>query len=148
MDLSDLRRQHEEIGLTAQLLTQAISDDRHPQGVAKLRWQLARQLMTHLALEDRIFYPALMRSTNPVVRERTMALQKEIGALSDRFAVYMASWSDDRIAHEWPGFCVETRSILDALSARIDCENRILYPLAQAVGDRTPPAAPSQAASS
>lgn len=136
--MSELRRQHEEIGLTANLLARAISDDRQPQGVARLRWQLARQLMAHLALEDRILYPALMRSVDTVARERTATLMKETGALADRFAVYMASWSDDLIAGQWSDFCAETRLILNALNERIERENRLLYPLADtgAEGDR------------
>lgn len=136
MDISALRRQHDEIGLTGRLLRQAISNDRLPRSVAALRWQLARQLMAHLALEDGILYPALERSLSDETRERAIALRKETGALADRFAIYLATWSDDRIAAEWPDFCVETRLILNALDARIERENRLLYPLAEATMDR------------
>ena len=54
MDLDELRRQHAAIGLTARALEQAVSETYQPDGVARLRWQLARQLMTHVAFEDRI----------------------------------------------------------------------------------------------
>ncbi|HUD91975.1 hemerythrin domain-containing protein [Sphingobium sp.] len=131
--MSTLRRQHDEISLTARLLRQAISDDRLPRGVAGLRWQLARQLMAHLALEDGILYPSLERSPNRETREQAIVLRKETGALADRFAIYLATWSDDRIVDEWLAFCIETRQILDALDARIERENRLLYPLADAV---------------
>ncbi|WP_232313794.1 MULTISPECIES: hemerythrin domain-containing protein [unclassified Sphingobium] len=131
MNLHELRRQHEEISLSARQLAQAITDDRQPQGVARLRWQLARQLIAHLALEDRILYPALQRAADPLTRERATLLQKETGALADRFSVYMAAWSDDRISSQWSDFCAETRLILTALSDRIDRENRALYPLAE-----------------
>ncbi|NWK95485.1 cation-binding protein [Sphingobium lactosutens] len=141
MDISALRRQHDEIGLTARLLRQAISDDRLPRSVAALRWQLARQLMAHLALEDGILYPALERSLSGETRERAIALRKDTGALADRFAIYLATWSDDRIAAEWPAFCKETRIILDTLNSRIERENRLLYPLAAAAMDRNRPAA-------
>ena len=59
MDMMALRGQHEQISLTARQLAQATSDTATPQSVAALRWSLARQLIAHLALEDRILYPAM-----------------------------------------------------------------------------------------
>ena len=61
-------------------------------------------------------------------------LQSETGALADIFTRYMSAWSDDRIAREWSAFCAETRDILKALVARVERENRILYPLADTIG--------------
>ena len=132
MDLTELRRQHEEISLTAKQLMQATANPAHPGQVGAIRWQLARQLIAHLALEDRILYPALQRSPHADVRDTAARLQNETGALADAFSTYMAAWSDDRVARDWGGFCAETRRILTALTDRIDRENRRLYPLADA----------------
>lgn len=133
MDIAELRRQHEEIGLTARNLAQATADDSLSQGVGAIRWQLARLLLAHLALEDRILYPALQRATDSRTRTTAASLHDETGALAERFSRYMAEWSDDRVAREWAAFCAETRDILTLLGDRIDRENRILYPLAQAM---------------
>jgi len=43
----------------------------------------------------------------------------------------MAGWTDERITRDWRGFCADSGRILDALSRRIDREERILYPLAR-----------------
>ena len=130
MDMVALRAQHEQISLTARQLAQATSNSSIPQSVAALRWPLARQLIAHLALEDRILYPAMQQSPDLTARKTAAQLQSETGALADRFTRYMADWSDDRIAREWPAFCAETRLILAALAERVDRENRTLYPLA------------------
>lgn len=143
MDVGELRHQHEEITLTARALARAVSEERQPEGVARLRWQLARQLMTHLALEDRLLYPALKRSADLRTRDQAAALEQEIGALGTIFNSYMASWTDDRIAREWPAFCAETREILRALTDRVGREDRLFGTLADGRAAGTPPAARS-----
>ena len=99
--------------------------------MSALRWQLARKLMAHLALEDRILYPALQRQGDDRIRATAARIQAEIGALADSFARYMAAWTDERITRDWRGFCADSGRVLDALSRRIDREERILYPLAR-----------------
>lgn len=129
--------------MIADLLAKAVAQSSFPPGVGSLRWQLARQLMRHLALEDRILYPALQRSGDAQVRNVAAALQSETGSLAEVFARYMAAWSDDRVARQWSGFCVETQQILKVLSERIAREDRTLYPLAEAVDRTSPPATPA-----
>ncbi|MDR7156028.1 iron-sulfur cluster repair protein YtfE (RIC family) [Sphingobium xenophagum] len=141
MDMAGLREQHKQISLTARQLAQATSDTTAPQSVAALRWSLARQLIAHLALEDRILYPKMQRSANPLARKTALQLQGETGALAEGFTRYMAAWSDDRIAREWPAFCAETQAILATLTQRVDRENRTLYPLADEHQGAGPPVA-------
>ncbi|WP_242126033.1 hemerythrin domain-containing protein [Sphingobium sp. Sx8-8] len=129
MDIGELQRQHRELSVTASQLARAIADDAVRQSVGALRWQLARQLMTHLALEDRIFYPGVQRAGDDHARRTASRLQTEMGPLAEAFSAYMARWSDDRVSREWAGFCAETRELLDVLASRIEKEDRILYPL-------------------
>lgn len=137
MDMTELRRQHDEISQTAHRLALATADRVNPRSVGTIRWQLARQLMAHLALEDRILYPALQRADDSRTRTTAAALQTETGALAESFSRYMTAWSDDRVAREWADFCVETNAIIRALSERVDRENRSLYPLADKI-DNSP----------
>lgn len=140
MDVSELRRQHRELGDTARKLAQAISMPDRPDGVSAVRWQLARQLMTHLALEDRILYPTMQRSDDSGIRDTADRLHRETGALAATFSTYMTEWSDARISREWRGFCIETGTILRALGERIEREDRTLYPLAETLPRTTPSA--------
>lgn len=136
MDIDELRLQHEDIALTAGKLAMAVTNADVPQGVGALRWQLARKLMAHLALEDRILYPSMLRLPDEQARAACARLHAETGTLAEQFTRYMALWSDDRIAREWRPFYDETRRILAALSDRIDREERTLYPLAESATDQ------------
>ncbi|MDI1296539.1 MAG: hemerythrin domain-containing protein [bacterium] len=136
--MTELRGQHDEIGLTAKLLAEATADLRTPRSVAAIRWQLARRLIAHLALEDRILYPAMQRAPDDRTRTVAAKLQTETGALAEVFTRYMSSWTDERIAREWRAFCAETQQILKALGERIEREDRTLYPLAEHVDPSAP----------
>jgi hemerythrin-like domain-containing protein len=92
---------------------------------------MARQLIGHLALEDKIFYPAVQRLADKHIRDTALRLEEEMGPLANAFSDYMARWTDERIAREWLSFCRETREILKALARRIDKEERLLYPLVE-----------------
>lgn len=129
MDLTELCRQHEELHVLAGQLSRAVADDRVPQSIGALRWQFARLLMAHLALEDRIFYPGVQRMADEQLRTTAQRLQIEMGPLAEAFSAYLSRWSDHRIAGEWAGFCQETREIVKSLVTRIDREERTLIPL-------------------
>lgn len=129
MDLTELCRQHEELHVLAGQLSRAVANDRVPQALGALRWQFARLLMAHLALEDRIFYPGIQRMPDEQLRTAAQRLQIEMGPLAGAFSAYMSRWSDDRIAREWAGFCQDTREIVKSLMTRIDREERTLIPL-------------------
>ncbi|ALR22780.1 hemerythrin domain-containing protein [Sphingobium baderi] len=139
MDFAELRRQHDEISETAKRIAVIITQSSQPVGVSQLRWQLARQLMTHLALEDRFLYPAMQRCPDRKARETASNLQAETGQLAESFSHYMSSWNEDRMIREWPAFCTETRAVLDALADRVTRENRMLYPLAEQMAQQDHP---------
>ncbi|WP_340264524.1 hemerythrin domain-containing protein [Sphingobium mellinum] len=132
MDVDELRRQHQQLSLLSRQLLQAVEDSQIQQSVGAIRWQLARQLMSHLALEDRIFYPAVQRSADEQARTMAQRLQSEMGMLAQNFSAYMQRWNDDQIARFWPDFCSETRDVLTMLKARMEQEERLLYPIAEA----------------
>lgn len=132
MNVDELRGQHDRIEALAAALRQAVDGHEAPQPVAAIRWHLARQLLAHLAVEDRLFYPSMMRSADADAAKTATAFRAEMGRFSGDFTAYMARWSEGRIARDWPGFCDETREILTGLEDRIRRENAALYPLAMA----------------
>jgi iron-sulfur cluster repair protein YtfE (RIC family) len=134
MDLDLLQRQHDEIEALAERFQQAISDDATPQRLGTLRWQFARHLMAHLALEDRIFYPGMQRQSHGELRAMASRLQIEMAPLAADFAAYMSRWSDDRIEREWPAFCRESRAMIGAILHRMQKEERLLMPLIRDAG--------------
>jgi len=138
MDLQLLQSQHDAVDALAERLLLAIADDSNPQPLGTLRWQFARQLMAHLALEDRIFYPSMQRQTLSSLRDTAARLQVEMEPLAQSFSHYMARWSDARIAREWRDFCRETRNMIEAVTHRMRKEERLLMPLIAEAGLEPP----------
>lgn len=143
MDVNELRRQHQELAVIVDQLLEAVRDKGTQQSVGAVRWHLARQLMSHLALEDRIFYPAMQRMADEGARATAARLQAEMGTLGQSFSAYMHRWNDDQVAREWAKFCADTREIIGALKRRMEQEERLLYPLVEAA--ERPAAAMSKA---
>jgi len=132
--LQNLQKQHDEIEAMAVRFRQAVADDNVPQRLGTLRWQFARLLMAHLALEDRIFYPNMQRQRHEKLRSTAARLESEMAPIAGDFAAYMARWSDDRIEREWTGFCRETREILASIMNRLHQEEGLLMPLLSDAG--------------
>lgn len=130
MDVKELRRQHEDIMAVANKLSIAVQDHSAQQPVAALRWQLARMLIAHLAVEDGYFYPAMLDSADDATRRTATCFQSEMGELAAEFTRYMRAWTDMQIAAQWPLFCKETRAVLTTLEKRVIQEDEHLYPLA------------------
>ena len=131
MDFDELQRQHVEIGALAVRFQAAIADDGNPQRLGTLRWQFARLLMAHLALEDRIFYPNMQRQRHERLRTTAGRLENEMAPIANDFSAYMSRWSDDRIAREWPDFCRESRAMIKTVLNRIEKEQQLIPLLAE-----------------
>ncbi|HEX7852974.1 MAG TPA: hemerythrin domain-containing protein [Sphingobium sp.] len=130
MNLETLRHQHESLEELVEELIAAIATN-DPRPVATIRWRLARELIAHLAIEDRWLYPRLRQSSLPQTAELATRFFAEMGGLKEAFNNYMTHWTDPLIALDWPGFRRETHMVMAQLRARIDRENAQLYPLAE-----------------
>lgn len=101
-------------------------------GLGSCRWQLARALTRHLALEDAHVYARLDADPRPGVAAIARRYKGELCHLSDQFNDHMAEWSGDAIARDWAGYCRAVKVLLAALKARVECEDNELYPLVTA----------------
>lgn len=132
MDMDVIRLQHDSISKHAAALAAAVSKSTYSP-VAAIRWKLARELIAHLAVEDRWLYPAFIASGDRRSADTAKRFKDEMGGLASTFTSYMGKWTDQRIAAEWPAYCDETKVLLSALEKRILREDKELYPLATAV---------------
>lgn len=131
----ELRRIADELG---SLVSPATPCD--PGALARCRWKLARLVTRHLALEDRQIYSAPHDPGSPLAAVAT-SLKDELGGLYAAFHQHITTWSGDAVAADWPMFRAETRTLLEALHARINREERELYPLVEASAPRETPKA-------
>jgi hemerythrin-like domain-containing protein len=92
---------------------------------------LSGKLKAHLSKEDKELYPDLLASGDAKLSDMAAAFQSEMGGLAQAFEDYMATWrSIEAIEDDPDGFIRASEAVIDALSDRINRENRELYMLA------------------
>lgn len=100
---------------------------------AELR-KLDATIKLHLAIEDRMLYPALANAGDPQVAAIGKRFQHEMGGLATAYEDFAARWDTaSRIAAAPGHFGREASWLLDALHARIQHEDRELLPLAESL---------------
>jgi len=130
-ELLKLRDDHAKLARLFQRLGTLIGRTEAPPQVElfALRRELASTLLAHLKLEDWALYPRLIASADPEVANAGNAFKDEMGGLAPAFLAYSDRWNAQTISNDWPGYCADTRGILDALINRLTRENRELLPL-------------------
>lgn len=134
MNVTELRAQHERIMRFAAELHRALDAGMGVQPVAGLRWRLAREVIAHLAVEDRLFYPLMIRSGDAAAADIASRFQAEMGGFADDFTAWLARWNELNIAQDWDAFRADTKTVLTTLADRTRREEDTLYPLAGATG--------------
>lgn len=88
----------------------------------------------HLAIEDRMLYPALVNAGDPKIAAIGKRFQHEMGGLAAAYEDFAARWDTaSRIAAHPQDFGQQLEAMLQALHARIQHEDRELLPLAETV---------------
>jgi iron-sulfur cluster repair protein YtfE (RIC family) len=127
------REQHDELLGLANALLAELDADKLATNAASARSvlnKLTGKLMLHLGAEDRHLYPDLLESPDAETRKLARQFVDEMGGIADTFVEYTEKWRmTGNIQSDVNGFIVETRDIYQALTVRIDKENRLLYPL-------------------
>ncbi|GGB17921.1 hypothetical protein GCM10011380_04330 [Sphingomonas metalli] len=130
LDRATLSAEHRALMDLAAELLGAIGQDRaEPERIARIRWNMTRELLAHLAKEDKLLYPSLKTGQDPRASAMATRFAAEMGDLADSYRAYIANWSAERMAREWIAFGMETRRIMQALGKRIEREESVLYPM-------------------
>ena len=129
--LSRLREDHAKLARMFTRLGEIIKRKEAPPQLElfELRRELMGTLIAHLKLEDWALYPRLIESPDRQVSDTGAAFKHEMGGLAPAFISYCDKWNATAIEANWPGYCSDTRDILDALNNRLTRENRELLPL-------------------
>jgi hypothetical protein len=130
-ELMKLRHDHAKLADLFSQLGEMIDRQSPPPQLElfNLRRELVSTLLVHLKLEDWALYPRLMQSDQPEIARAGETFKDEMGGLAPAFLAYSEKWSADSISADWPGYCADTRGILEALTNRLMRENRELLPL-------------------
>lgn len=130
-DLAKLREEHAEIVKIVRRLADFVELPSSPPQVElfALRRELSSALIAHLKAEDWVLYPRLINSGDDEIATIASDFSNEMGGLAAAYLAYSDKWNTVAIAADWAGYCTETGVIIDALTNRIQRENRELYPL-------------------
>jgi hemerythrin len=129
----NLLRQHHEILEIAQKICsyqteQQVADNAFP--ISLLLGKLAGKISIHLSTEDKFVYPKLMQHQDITIQERSKRFADEMGDLAKTFENYKTRYlAATKISENASFFIGETKQIVAALSARVEKENNLLYPL-------------------
>lgn len=131
-----LRDQHGAAMAMAQRLLELIEDYRPGAASDPILVQLNRLysiLRVHLAQEDIELYPALLASPDPMVARTARKFVDDLGGLAVDLEWFARHWSSAAsILADFAEFRQAANELVLRLAVRIDLENRLLYPLAEA----------------
>lgn len=130
-ELTRLREEHAKLSRMFLKLGHAIQHRTPPSQIDlfALRQELTSTLIGHLKLKDWALYPRLIDSGDEEISAKGEAFKEEMGGLAPAFLAYCEKWTASSITSDWESYCLETRSLLDALVDRLARENRELLPL-------------------
>jgi len=129
------RKQHAELVEIVQAIAEKLDETSLGNGGAaetnELLTRLAGKLLVHLAAEDYGLYPKMIDSSDREASSTAKSFQDEMGGLKEAFQGYYTKWNGAGKIQGDPGaFISETPGVFEALGARVEKENTILYPLA------------------
>jgi hypothetical protein len=93
--------------------------------------ELSGKVLMHLAAEDNVFYPQMLKSADAKTRALTRRFAAEMHPISDAFKRHAVRWGSARaIQANAEAFVRETQRIIQVLIERIRREHVELYSLA------------------
>lgn len=102
--------------------------------IARQLGKLNALLRVHLAYEDTVLYPLMMRSGDGEAAALAHLFLVETGSLAPEFEDFARRWSGPTVIDSmFDLFREEATAVFAALGARIERENDLLYPLAERV---------------
>lgn len=130
LDREILSAEHRDlIVLSAKLLACVRQGPSASEAISSLRWELARQLASHVCKEDMLVYPPLMNGPNRANAARAALFAEHLGGLAQQYHRYVERWPISRLSTEWPAFRQETEAVMGLLARRIAREESELYPM-------------------
>ncbi len=132
-----LRCQQQDAFRQANRLNALIDDYGEGDDAFPIAAHLARLLgilRVHLAREDDQLYPMMIASGDLRAAVVASRYQSDMGSLAWDLETFMLRWSSSAcIATGFAAFRPQWVALFAALSARIECENTFLYPMADAL---------------
>ncbi len=135
MDIDRFKQQHVEIlrGI-AQLREWAHGGiTRNAAEIVRGIADLSAVVKLHLAIEDRILYPALQASQDSLLVQMGRAYQEDMKGIANAYIAFARRWnSSAAVAEKAEQFRAEANQVLKTLHQRMQKENKEFYPAIEA----------------
>ncbi len=123
-----MKKQHD--GLQADLTTVLNTDVNEGESVIELLLKFKNDLLGHLAVEDKIFYPAYLNELKEKGEDvsNTVAFIEEMGLIKDAVLVFLNKYgTTSDILKDVELFTSELKGIIQTLNIRIETEEEGVY---------------------
>lgn len=131
MDIDRFKHQHVDILERIDALRALVRNgiEKNAQFIAQQVHDLGTVVKLHLAIEDRILYPAVRKAKEAKIAAMGDVYQEEMKGIANTYIRFTAKWSDaTRVAEEAEGFRADANIVLKSVYQRMQRENREFYP--------------------
>ncbi len=131
MDIERFKKQHVEIlhGIASLRQLAHRSIEKNAAEIAQQISALSTVVTMHLAIEDRILYPALQNGKNQKLAAMGKAYQDDMKGIASSFIAFSRKWSNvTEVATKAEEFRAEANRVLKMVHERMQRENTEFYP--------------------
>ena len=94
---------------------------------------MSSTIKLHLAVEDRLLYPALRQGADAELARLGEQFQREMGAIAAAYMDFARRWNTpERVRTDAEGFRADANAVLRHVYERMQRENRDFYPRIEA----------------
>lgn len=131
MNIDRFKREHHEIlddiAALRQLTHAGVADNAAE--ISRRIVAMSSTIKLHLAVEDRVLYPALRNGTNASLARLGEQFQQEMGAIANAYMAFARRWNTTASVQKDPvGFRADANVALRMVYERMQRENRDFYP--------------------
>lgn len=131
MDIERFKNQHVDILTRIAALRKLVHDgiEANAHAIARQVRDLGTVVKLHLAIEDRILYPAVRQSAHPGIAAMGNAYQNEMKGIANEYIRFTNKWSDpQQLAADPESFRAAANQVLKTVYQRMQRENHEFYP--------------------
>lgn len=136
MNIDKFKQQHLDIleGIAALRHLSNAGVGRNAAAIARGIIAMSSTIKLHLAIEDRMLYPALARSADTALAEKGRSFQQEMGSIAQAYAAFAHRWSNAQaLTENEAGFKADANIVLRKVRERMLREDSDLYPRVEAL---------------
>jgi hypothetical protein len=136
MEIERFKQQHVQIldGIAALRRFAHAGIAKHASDIAGTIAKLSSIVTLHLAIEDRILYPALQNGSDARLAEMGRAYQEDMKGIANGYIAFSRRWNSAAVvAEKAEQFRGEANTVLKTLYARMQRENTEFYPAIEAL---------------